>query len=205
MAKPKRKLNTFSIVVILLLSVAVFVLTLLYLDVWRKNTLLALDIERLESSQVLLMVPDEHAEAVAKWMSENPEATKKLLVQAQPKQKIKVNFGPDTGLEKDHVGLFNQAQNSDRLATEIEIFDELKLNANDELLMSNSGNKDDISILLQGSEAVSKLSIVNVNNIDKSVDAKQVIGAHTVSENAEGVKIIVLPHGGIRVTTREND
>ena len=204
MAKSKRKLNTFSIVVTLLLSVAVFVLTLLYLDVWRKNTLLILDIERLESSQVLLMVPDEQAEAVAKWMSENPEATKNLLGQAKPKQKVKVNFGPGTEIQKDSYGLFDEAHNSNRLTTEVEMFDEIKLNSNDELLIS-SGNKVETSTLLQDDVQASQLSAIKVNNIDKSIDVNQVTGLHTISENAQGVKVIVLPHGGIRVTTRESD
>lgn len=197
MAKSKGGSSTFSIVVILLLSVAVFVLASLYLETRHKNKLLVLEVERLEGTQVLLMVPDEQAEVVAKWMSENPEATKAILTQAKPQQKVNVSVGPGNEAQADKASLIDNTEQINKRIDNVEMLDQASANLIEtELIEKGKEENTQNNLGITSSEATE----VNV-----SPNAKNIANARTVSENDEGVKVIVLPHGGIRVTTRELD
>jgi len=207
MARAKRKMSTFSILIIFLLSIGVFVTTSLYFDVRHKNELLLSEVERLQSSQVLLMVPDEQAEVVAKWMAEHPEATQALLSHAKPQQEVKVTVGP--GVEVSEAQAHKTSQDKSR--------DTAQLGQDDIVVPSNIARTSDQQVdkrLTDGSSAdeamdLSSLSSEtppNITEADGSKLEKELVEVPlTISENEDGVKVISLPHGGIRVTTRENN
>lgn len=207
MARAKRKMSTFSILIIFLLSIGVFVTTSLYFDVRHKNELLLSEVERLQSSQVLLMVPDEQAEVVAKWMAEHPEATQALLSHAKPQQEVKVTVGP--GVEVSEAQAHKTSQDKSR--------DAAQLGQDDIVVPSNIARTSDQQVdkrLTDGSSAdeamdLSSLSSEtppNITEADGSKLEKELVEVPlTISENEDGVKVISLPHGGIRVTTRENN
>ncbi len=201
MAKSKGESNTFSIVVILLLSVAVFTLTSLYLEIRHKNELLVLEVERLEGTQVLLMVPDEQAEVVAKWMSDNPEATKAMLTQAKPQQEVKVSFGPDNEEQEQSPHQLDQIDKINQPIKKAEMPERIEANPESRVVESAVEVPIPINASVQSSEMQDVKAIKNDNNVTR----KGYLEAQTVSENDQGVKVIVLPHGGIRVTTRELD
>ncbi|MBW8185183.1 hypothetical protein [Shewanella nanhaiensis] len=208
MAKSKGKFSTFSILIIFLLSVAVFVFASLYLETRHKNELLVLEVQRLESSQVLLMVPDEQAEVVAKWMSENPEATKALLEQAKPKQEVKVSVGPGVVDSVVNTPAFDKNSKTAALEMSDEHVDEAQFVSENLPQEKRTENTiDDMSeVLPKPKEAVVPFqeTIKNKISTDKG-DESRLVAPRTISEDEQGVKVIVLPHGGIRVTTREND
>lgn len=120
-----------------LMTVAIFVLAGLSTDLYRKNEVLKLDVQRLENSQVLLMVPDEQAELIANWLEQHPAQTQSLINMVAQKQ-------PQVGETKTVT----------------------KVQAASEVPKNTSGNTLE-------------------------------------SESEDGVKVIKLPHGGIRVTTRD--
>lgn len=202
MAKSKGKFSTFSILIIFLLSVAVFVFASLYLETRHKNELLVSEVQRLESSQVLLMVPDEQAEVVAKWMSENPEATKALLEQAKPKQEVKVSVGPGVV----DTPAFDKNSKTAALEVSDKHVDETQPVSESLPQAKRTENTIDDMIEVLPNEAVVTFqeAIENTISTDEG-DESRLIAPRTISEDEQGVKVIVLPHGGIRVTTREND
>lgn len=184
-------------VVILLLSVAVFVLASLYLETRHKNKLLVLEVERLEGTQVLLMVPDEQAEVVAKWMFENPDATKTILTQARPQQEVKVSVGPGTEEQEENAYLVDNIEQLNKPTNNVEMLEQASANPIEKSVIER-GKEEPIPIIV--SVKSSEATGVNVNTNTKNFSKEW-----TVSENDDGVKVIVLPHGGIRVTTRELD
>jgi hypothetical protein len=191
MAKFRGESSTFSIVVILLLSVAVFTLSSLYLETRHKNDLLVLEVERLEKTQVLLMVPDDQAEVVAKWMSENPDVTENILNQAKPQQEVKVSVGPGN---EEHADSADYIEQINKLTEKVAMLEQVKVNsAEDKLIEQSSEHNIPLNISVQPAEIPDVKVIKN--------DSK----AQTVSESDQGVKVIALPHGGIRVTTRDLD
>lgn len=88
-------MSTNSVLIILLMGIAILVLGALSLDYKRKNSLLQADVKRLESTQVLLMVPDEQAEAIATWLASHPDQTKAMLQLAAPGEQKAVAIGPE--------------------------------------------------------------------------------------------------------------
>jgi hypothetical protein len=117
-----------------LMTIVILVLAGLSFDLNKKNDLLRLDVKRLENSQVLLMVPDEHAAAIAHWLESNPKQTQSFINMAtKPSKKVATTIPEQT------------------------VKDSITESAGDKL----------------------------------------------VSESEDGVKVIKLPHGGIRVTTRD--
>lgn len=222
MARAKRKMNTFSILIIFLLSIGVFVATTLYFDVRHKNTLLLSEVERLQSSQVLLMVPDEQAEAVAKWMAEHPNATQELLSHAKPQQEVKVTVGP--GVEVSEATAHKTSQDESRNAAQLSQDDIVVPSSiartsnkqSDERLTDGDSVSEATDLSTHSSQTPSNIpeaelaSTLESGGIKSEVDGsgvqKELVAVPlTISENEDGVKVISLPHGGIRVTTRENN
>ncbi|RTR32554.1 hypothetical protein [Shewanella atlantica] len=218
MARAKRKMNTFSILIIFLLSIGVFVTTSLYFDVRHKNELLLSEVERLQSSQVLLMVPDEQAEVVAKWMAEHPKATQALLSHAKPQQEVKVTVGP--GVDVSEAGAHKTSQDKPRTAAQTDQDDIVvpesiarftNKNIEEPATDGNSINEvtDLSSLSSEESSDVPDIQLASdgiKSEADGSKVEKELVAVPlTISENEDGVKVISLPHGGIRVTTRENN
>ncbi|QYJ74071.1 membrane anchored protein in chemotaxis locus [Shewanella sp. FJAT-52076] len=135
MADMRRDSSSGMTLVIFLLALFSVVITVLYFDLRVKYTELKVKNAELAASQVLLMVPDSQAEALAQWLESHPRETERLLKQVE----IKANGG--------------------------------------------DGVKEDST---QGAESIPRKLVPEV-----------------ISENSDGVKVISLPDGGIRVTTRD--
>ncbi|WP_394128860.1 membrane anchored protein in chemotaxis locus [Shewanella maritima] len=148
MAKPMR-MRPWQQACMLLLVVASVTSVSLYFDAVKKIELLEFQVSELEKSQVLLMVPEDQAQALATWLDSHPEQTQAIFDMASqtPNQAVTVE------------------QQSVPPKAETEATSNLEGNSQKE---------------------------------QKGANQLQV-----VSENEDGVKVIRLPHGGIRVTTRE--
>ncbi|BCV48774.1 membrane anchored protein in chemotaxis locus [Shewanella algae] len=153
MADKETRLLGYRLALFLFL-VALVVVAALYWDLRQKNRQLSEKVAQLESSQVLLMVPDEQAAIIADWMSRHPQQTASLLDVIRPK--VTSGTGP-----------------------------EAPTSAN---LSVPSG---DISPERPPGEAGAAVPLPA-----QTEDTR-------VTELENGVKVIRLPHGGIRVTTRE--
>ncbi|MBE7213893.1 hypothetical protein MK852_06560 [Shewanella benthica] len=220
MAKSQRKLSTSSVLIIFLLSLAVFVLSSLYLETRHKNELLLLDVERLQQSQVLLMVPDEQAQALATWMAQHPEATQTLVSQVKQGEKVTLEVGP--GVNNTDV------QTASAVASPLALVDEgntqvsvplalehvplqyvpldpvpLKLSAKPS---DGTHKQPQVRVEQAISLIANDLSLDDVSETLSNVaDTMPKAKASTLSVDEDGVKVISLPHGGIRVTTRDNN
>ncbi|GAB1072150.1 hypothetical protein AYI83_13355 [Shewanella algae] len=153
MADKETRLLGYRLALFLFL-VALVVVAALYWDLRQKNRQLSEKVAQLESSQVLLMVPDEQAAIIADWMSRHPQQTASLLDVIRPK----VTSGTEP-----------EAPTSTKLSV----------------------SPGDISPERTQGEAGATVPLPA-----QTEDAR-------VTELENGVKVIRLPHGGIRVTTRE--
>ncbi|PST65118.1 membrane anchored protein in chemotaxis locus [Shewanella algae] len=153
MANKETRLLEYRLALFLFL-VALVVVAALYWDLRQKNRQLSEKVAQLESSQVLLMVPDEQAAIIADWMSRHPQQTASLLDVIRPK--VTSRTGPE-------------APTSANLSVP----------------------PGDISPERTPGEAGAAVPLPA-----QTEDTR-------VTELENGVKVIRLPHGGIRVTTRE--
>ena len=94
MASSNKSNSIYMMLLLFLLLISTIVAGSLYLDMRHKNSLLEARIDLLEKSQVLLMVPDDQAQALADWMATNPEITQTLIKQAKPGAQTHVEIGP---------------------------------------------------------------------------------------------------------------
>lgn len=69
---------------IFLLSIAVLLFATLTWQYFDKSRQLAAQVETLQASQVMLMVPEQHAAAIARWMEQHPQQTASLLEVIKP-------------------------------------------------------------------------------------------------------------------------
>ncbi|WP_441347617.1 membrane anchored protein in chemotaxis locus [Shewanella sp. Shew256] len=170
-------MSTNMLLIIVLMAIAILCLAALSLDYHRKIMALRDDVKRLESTQILLMVPDEQAQAIASWLASHPDQTKAMLKLASPGEQKAVTLGPET---------FS--------APETKIPPTLEKPADDKPLQQ--ATVDPVPELLrpETSSVLSTAAQSQSNNVPV-----------VISENADGVKVISLPNGGIRVTTREGE
>ena len=177
-------MSTNSVLIILLMAIAILCLGALSLYYRHKNSLLREDIKRLESTQVLLMVPDEQAEAIATWLASHPDQTKAMLQLAAPGEQKAVAIGP----EPTQIGI------PPLLGKQSAAMDTAKDNANQQPL---------VPTLLQTprKDVETATSPIEPNQSIEPKNAQML--PVVISENADGVKVISLPNGGIRVTTRK--
>ena len=187
------------VLVLFLLLISTIVTGSLFLDMRHKNSLLEARIAQLEKSQVLLMVSDDQAQALADWMAKNPEVTETLIKQAKPGVQTSVEIGP--GVLDDVPQVANHANeniggplvNDTNIATS-----ENKQSTSDILIPMRASIGDDAVIDSQADQQGLTLDAVKVDEHSK-------IEVIKLSEDKDGVKVISLPHGGIRVTTREDN
>ncbi|WP_041510686.1 hypothetical protein [Shewanella sp. cp20] len=177
MARQRQGVSTTVLLLFFLLLVSSLVTGSLYLDLRHKNGLLEDKIAQLEKTQVLLMVPDEQAEALADWMENNPEFTQSIIKQAEPGSQVRVEIGPEV---PESIARHEPKS--------------LPLDGQDELTP------------LLPMEAPSQSEQKVASTTDKAQQSGQGPSqAVKLSEDKDGVKVISLPHGGIRVTTREDN
>ncbi|MFV0595776.1 membrane anchored protein in chemotaxis locus [Shewanella sp.] len=171
-------MSTNILLIIVLMAIAILCLAALSFDYHRKIIALRDDVKRLESTQVLLMVPDEQAQAIATWLASHPDQTKAMLKLASPGEQKAVTLGPET---------FS--------APETKIPPTLEKPADDKQSQQQTA-VDPVpeSLRPETSSVLSTAAKSQPNNVPV-----------VISENADGVKVISLPNGGIRVTTREGE
>lgn len=138
----KQTVPIWALLLLFIFGLAAAVTTALYLDLRHKFAGLEAQNRELAASQVLLMVPDDQAQALAQWLESHPNETERLLKRVE-----------------------NKANNA-----------------------IDDYQRDEASSPKQQ---------------DAQGDIPEALVPEVISENADGVKVIVLPHGGIRVTTRE--
>lgn len=199
MARSDKSNSTLMVLVLFLLLISTIVTGSLFLDMRHENSLLEARIAQLEKSQVLLMVSDDQAQALADWMAKNPEVTETLIKQAKPGVQTSVEIGP--GVLDDVPQVANHANeniggplvNDTNIATS-----ENKQSTSDILIPMRASIGDDAVIDSQADQQGLTLDAVKVDEHSK-------IEVIKLSEDKDGVKVISLPHGGIRVTTREDN
>ncbi|MCG9729287.1 hypothetical protein L1D44_05435 [Shewanella sp. Isolate13] len=213
-------MSTLSLLLMFLLSVTTFVFGSLYFEQVHKVKSLSAEVKQLKQSQVLLMVPDDQAEVMANWMANNPHFVQSFVDKAKQGESTVLPIGP--GIEQKPLnqelrtkanGLMTpgsgQAQEHKQesetpnklIATHVNSAssEELPPNstAKQELIAPSKNNKVTSTATPEQEKTTSKVDL----NMSNRHPQKQI----TLTETAEGVKLISLPHGGIRVTTREPD
>ena len=172
-------MSTNVVLIMVLMGIAIICLGALSLDYHRKISILRNDVKRLESTQILLMVPDEQAEAIANWLASHPDQTKAMLKLAKPGEQNAVTLGPEVAPAKVEVPpLLDKTPAVDKSAEQ-------------------SQPQAPLAPQLPQVEALPS-SPSNTNTDPGNIPV-------VISENADGVKVISLPNGGIRVTTREGE
>ncbi|QYK00298.1 hypothetical protein [Shewanella psychrotolerans] len=199
MASVDKSNSIYMVLLLFLLLISTIVTGSLYLDMRHKNSLLEARIDQLEKSQVLLMVPDAQAQALADWMAKNPEVTQSLIKQAKPGVRTSVEIGP--GVDSDEPTLESDTGENLRVATNGDISSatsEAKQDVSDVVIPMRASVGDDMANNAQTVLSESAADGVKIDELSK-------IELIKLSEDKDGVKVISLPHGGIRVTTREDN
>ena len=74
-----------------LITTAFLSVSALYFDLRKQNADLLHKVETLKASQVLLVVPDEQADALSEWLNSHPESIETLIRQGKDKGQQGVN------------------------------------------------------------------------------------------------------------------
>ncbi|QYJ95131.1 hypothetical protein [Shewanella spartinae] len=207
MARQRQGLSTTVLLLFFLLLVCCLVTGSLYLDLRHKNGLLEEKVAQLEKSQVLLMVPDEQAKALADWMENNPEFTQSIIKQAEPGSQVRVEIGPEV---PEAIARQEAVSLTDRLSEQTDSLDEQTANFNeqqDQTSLTPLLPAADAEESSQGehlSEHQREQKVASATDKAKQ-DGQTPSQPVKLSEDKDGVKVISLPHGGIRVTTREDN
>ncbi|MBT1443026.1 hypothetical protein KJI95_00595 [Shewanella sp. JM162201] len=159
-----------------LLVVALVVVVVLYLDLRSQYSALKAENTRLAENQVLLMVPEGQAEALANWLESHPEQTGQLIERA------------------------TKPNSSTSAASESAVSEQIPAEAGTKTMQSDppqAGRTDAKPLPEPAAENPAPADPAAAQTLP---DALQPV---VVSESGNGVKVIALPHGGIRVTTRD--
>ncbi|MGS0682896.1 hypothetical protein ACVBIL_17290 [Shewanella sp. 125m-7] len=191
------EMNTLSLLILFLLSIASFTFGSLYFESQHKNKLLSSEVQKLKNSQVLLMVPDEQAEVMANWMAENPHFVQSFVDKAKQGESTVLPIGPG-------INQAEQAQ-TQRPKTQRPYMSTDVQQVSNKTVSASSVEKERLNNQSQLAESATKnkVGVANNNNNNTSANNLQQPKSVKVNEREDGVKLISLPHGGIRVTTRE--
>jgi hypothetical protein len=185
-AKPAAKLGTFTVLSLSLLTVCTLCLALLCLSLQQKNSALSAEVKRLSASQILLMVPEEQAKPIADWLATHPDETQSLLDRVHPSAGqmplVKVD---GTKLTQDSALDALSRQRAEATAGDAPVNALLPMVLDHESLQL--GPDQEMSAEMHEDPA---LNLATTHPVIQT-------------ENKQGIKVIVLPHGGIRVTTRD--
>ena len=179
MASSKSQISTNIVLIMVLMMMTIVCLGALSFDYHRIYIKLLADVKRLASTQVVLMVPDEQAKVIADWLATHPEQTKAMLKMVAPGEHNAVTLGPEM-----------PAADGNNIPPLLEKVPEM----DKQQLSSQSPAESSVSLRLQNEAALT----TEVRQESTQVPV-------VISENADGVKVISLPNGGIRVTTREEE
>ena len=191
--------NTLLLLAIFLLSVTAFSFGSLYFDSQHKVKVLTAEVNELTKSQVLLMVPDEQAAVMANWMANNPEFVQGFVDKARKGEATVLPIGPGAAREVVDSKALNQQKAQHAAQSSAPVAREGYFN----------GSEQAIDKLVESEADDLKPSTVS-KDIKSQIAANDAVNQHpaqavTVLESDDGVKLIRLPHGGVRVTTREPD
>ncbi|MFT5789964.1 MAG: hypothetical protein ACI8SJ_002087 [Shewanella sp.] len=212
--------NTVSLLLIFLLCIAVFALGSLYLELRYKHQLLVGEVTELKNSQILFMVPDEQAEVMAQWMANNPIFVQSYAERARKGEITTMPLGDgraESVAHSESVVSNNGAVRINTATTQLgalniakQIIQEVTANtigerASDSDRVATNITKDRVAVDIKGEtpslaiiDADSKGAEVILNDPQQTLPVK----AKRVTTTEDGVKLISLPHGGIRITTR---
>lgn len=210
------EINTLVLLLMFLLSIASFTFGSLYFESLHKNKLLTNEVQNLKNSQVLLMVPDEQAEVMANWMAENPHFVRSFVDNAKQGESTILPIGP--GAQQQSSSQAVSLKSSDLVVDESKAEsgsrqEPVKVNS----LLEPEQKKAPNNVIANAEQqaVVSERDITaglsdkpeernTPSNMNAAFSSKRVPKhAVTLTETPDGVKLISLPHGGIRVTTRE--
>lgn len=187
----------------LFMAIAIFCLGGISIDLWQKNRQLKADVQQLQSTQVLLMVPDEQAQSIANWLTEHPEQMKAMLTLKAPGEQKSVVIGPGAAqsLPDDDIASSATAKVPATLqrASTTEMTSELPTQLSPLIGIDNTELKKKANTNTSTQDSAPKATLSSAASARTMTPLPVVI-----SENADGVKVISLPNGGIRVTTRES-
>ncbi len=223
--------NTVSLLVMFLLSIAAFVLGSLYFELRYKNQLLLEEVAELKQSQILFMVPDEQAEVMANWMAENPVFVQSFVARARAGELTSMPIGDGSveQLIQRSITQSNQSEAESSIAADNSIENTVlepltidsaksKLPTTDNRLLQENDLPDidtahvvakidkqepaaeyaDDRLLQESNAVVEQANNELAPQMTYSLPDK----AQMLNITEEGVKLISLPHGGIRITTR---
>ncbi|ABZ76036.1 conserved hypothetical protein [Shewanella halifaxensis HAW-EB4] len=222
------EMNTLSLLLLFLLSIASFTFGSLYFESQHKNKLLSSEVQKLKNSQVLLMVPDEQAEVMANWMANNPHFVQSFVDKAKQGEATVLPIGPGAhqgeqsqlpltshnGDESASVNtsekviqgaLVKPPEGKQALRATLNTAPAEKVTIKKSEPVENEASNDKSS-LAEPSAQIEPSAQKEASDIKQNGNhnaKSKVIKTVTVIEGDDGVKLISLPHGGIRVTTRE--
>ncbi|MCK8043325.1 hypothetical protein MSG37_00360 [Shewanella sp. 1CM18E] len=206
------EINTLSLLAIFLLSVTAVSFGSLYFDSQHKNKLLTAEVAELKNSQVLLMVPDEQAAVMADWMANNPQFVQSFVEKARKGESTVLPIGPGVGNNSANISsvtepnnhaaqAYAQRQTQPQKQVRQQVEEQTVLPSN---LSEQKVPQPNTNLAKPYSEKASTVSVES-NAVIKNAKHEPPSKAVTVEESEDGVKLIRLPHGGVRVTTREPD
>ncbi|WP_028768707.1 hypothetical protein [Shewanella fidelis] len=191
--------NTQLLLAIFLLSVTTFSFGALYFDSQHKVKVLTAEVNELTKSQVLLMVPDEQAAVMANWMANNPEFVQGFVDKARKGEATVLPIGPGAAREVVDSKTLNQQKAQHAAQPSSPVAREGYSNGYEQAIDKFAESEPDELKPSTASKVIT--SQIAVNDAVNQHPAQAV----TVLESDDGVKVIRLPHGGVRVTTREPD
>ncbi|GIU09976.1 MULTISPECIES: hypothetical protein [unclassified Shewanella] len=213
------EINTLSLLLMFLLSIASFTFGSLYFEAKHKNKLLSSEVQKLKNSQVLLMVPDEQAEVMANWMAENPDFVSSFVDKAKQGESTVLPIGPGAqqsssqSVSSKSSGLADDEQQKQSVTQQKPVKPvsekEQEQEKSSNGVIAKTEQKHTAAILSElDRDAVLTVTDEERSNAAKMKDSafnstRVVKQAVMLNESPDGVKLISLPHGGIRVTTRE--
>ncbi|MEZ9596473.1 hypothetical protein AB4298_17750 [Shewanella sp. 10N.261.52.F9] len=196
--------NTFSLLIMFLLSISCFTFGSLYFESSHKNKLLSAEVDKLKDSQVLLMVPDEQAEVMANWMANNPDFVQSFIEKARQGETTLLPIGPGVEQPVSHIG--NSQQASIEQAVDQKAAKTLNKSKTMEQDYAQETERSAAIKPLEVKPSQEKAGVSNKasNALQaKTQSTEPVTKAVTLTETDDGVKMIRLPHGGVLITTRE--
>ncbi|ACJ28327.1 Conserved hypothetical protein [Shewanella piezotolerans WP3] len=214
-ANSKGAVNTASLLVMFLLSIAAFVLGSLYFELRYKNQLLQDEVAELKESQILFMVPDEQAEVMANWMAENPVFVQSFVARARAGELTSMPIGDGSveQLIQSSTTQANQAEAENGVAADKNIINtevgQLAIDSAESTvpLVDNRLLRQDDSSSVEPVQATALQKDSSVTeHVPNEIVPETIYSfpdqAQMLNITEEGVKLISLPHGGIRITTR---
>ncbi|MGL4475294.1 MAG: hypothetical protein ACRCT7_12725 [Shewanella sp.] len=167
---------------VILIELAIVLLLLLFSwQQWQIRQLLTQDVQRLQATQTLIVVGNEQAQDFATWLNNNPEQIQTLLA------------AQDVDSASAEPTLAKKPETTPEANVAVNLVASLDAN-------STTNHSDEQTSAL-GKQALTK----HEAPLRQTILASPATHSVELSEDEHGVKVLLLPHGGIRVTTRQDN